>query len=152
MRAIGLDLGSKTVGIAISDALGMLARPVKTIRFMEDDYEDALDKVLTEINDNEVSTIVLGLPKHMNGDIGIRGEISLMFKEMLEEKLDLPVVLWDERLSTKLSEKMLINVNMRRDKRKQVIDQAAAVNILQGYLDSSKKWGKNGNKQNVYRR
>ncbi len=139
MRAIGLDLGSKTVGIAISDALGMLARPVKTIRFMEDDYEDALDKVLTEINDNEVSTIVLGLPKHMNGDIGIRGEISLMFKEMLEEKLDLPVVLWDERLSTKLSEKMLINVNMRRDKRKQVIDQAAAVNILQGYLDSSKK-------------
>ncbi len=139
MRAIGLDLGSKTVGIAISDSLGMLARPVKTIRFMEDDYEDALDKVLTEINDNEVSTIVLGLPKHMNGDIGIRGEISLMFKEMLEEKLDLPVVLWDERLSTKLSEKMLINVNMRRDKRKQMIDQAAAVNILQGYLDSSKK-------------
>lgn len=152
MRAIGLDLGSKTVGIAISDALGMLARPVKTIRFMEDDYEDALDKVLTEINDNEVSTIVLGLPKHMNGDIGIRGEISLMFKEMLEDNLDLPVVLWDERLSTKLSEKMLINVNMRRDKRKQVIDQAAAVNILQGYLDSVKKWGKNGNKQNVYRR
>ncbi|MEA5017745.1 MAG: Holliday junction resolvase RuvX [Erysipelotrichaceae bacterium] len=139
MRAIGLDLGSKTVGIAISDALGMLARPVKTIRFMEDDYEDALDKVLTEINDNEVSTIVLGLPKHMNGDIGIRGEISLMFKEMLEDNLDLPVVLWDERLSTKLSEKMLINVNMRRDKRKQVIDQAAAVNILQGYLDSVKK-------------
>ena len=139
MRASGLDLGSKTVGIAISDALGMLARPVKTIRFMEDDYEDALDKVLTEINDNEVSTIVLGLPKHMNGDIGIRGEISLMFKEMLEDNLDLPVVLWDERLSTKLSEKMLINVNMRRDKRKQVIDQAAAVNILQGYLDSVKK-------------
>ncbi|MEA5026560.1 putative pre-16S rRNA nuclease [bioreactor metagenome] len=135
MKALGLDLGSKTVGIAISDALGMLARPVKTIRFREDDYEEALELVIMEIND-DVSAIVLGLPKHMNGDIGIRGEISLMFKDMLTKRIKQPVVLWDERLSTKSAERLLISSNMRRDKRKQVIDQAAAVTILQSYLDS----------------
>ncbi|MDD2591750.1 MAG: Holliday junction resolvase RuvX [Erysipelotrichaceae bacterium] len=138
MRVIGLDLGSKTVGIAISDALGMLARPVKTIRFDENDYEAALDLVLNEINENKPETIVLGLPKHMNGDIGQRGEISLMFKDMLSEVVNMPVVMWDERLTTKSAEKMLISVDMRRNKRKKVIDQAAAVNILQGYLDSKR--------------
>lgn len=138
MRVIGLDLGSKTVGIAISDALGMLARPVKTIRFDENDYEAALDLVLNEINENKPETIVLGLPKHMNGDIGQRGEISLMFKDTLSEVVNMPVVMWDERLTTKSAEKMLISVDMRRNKRKKVIDQAAAVNILQGYLDSKR--------------
>ena len=138
MRVIGLDLGSKTVGIAISDALGMLARPVKTIRFDENDYEAALDLVLNEINENKPETIVLGLPKHMNGDIGQRGEISLMFKDMLSEVVNMPVVMWDERLTTKSAEKMLISVDMRRNKRKKVIDQAAAVNILQGYLYSKR--------------
>ena len=138
MRSIGLDLGSKTVGIAVSDALGMLARPVKTIRFPEDDYETALKMVIDEIKENEADRVILGLPKHMNGDIGIRGEISLMFKDMLMEKIDNEIILWDERLTTRSAERMLINANMRRDKRKKVIDQAAAVGILQGYLDSQR--------------
>ncbi len=138
MRSIGLDLGSKTVGIAVSDALGMLARPVKTIRFPEDDYETALKMVIDEIKENEADKVILGLPKHMNGDIGIRGEISLMFKDMLMEKIDNEIILWDERLTTRSAERMLINANMRRDKRKKVIDQAAAVGILQGYLDSQR--------------
>lgn len=138
MRSIGLDLGSKTVGVAVSDALGMLARPVKTIRFPEDDYETALKMVIDEIKENEADKVILGLPKHMNGDIGIRGEISLMFKDMLMEKIDNEIILWDERLTTRSAERMLINANMRRDKRKKVIDQAAAVGILQGYLDSQR--------------
>ena len=138
MRSIGLDLGSKTVGIAVSDALGMLARPVKTIRFPEDDYETAVKMVIDEIKENEADKVILGLPKHMNGDIGIRGEISLMFKDMLMEKIDNEIILWDERLTTRSAERMLINANMRRDKRKKVIDQAAAVGILQGYLDSQR--------------
>jgi putative Holliday junction resolvase len=138
MRSIGLDLGSKTVGIAVSDALGMLARPVKTIRFPEDEYETAVKMVINEIKENEADKVILGLPKHMNGDIGIRGEISLMFKDMLMEKIDNEIILWDERLTTRSAERMLINANMRRDKRKKVIDQAAAVGILQGYLDSQR--------------
>ena len=138
MRSIGFDLGSKTVGVAVSDALGMLARPVKTIRFPEDDYETALKMVIDEIKENEADRVILGLPKHMNGDIGIRGEISLMFKDMLMEKIDNEIILWDERLTTRSAERMLINANMRRDKRKKVIDQAAAVGILQGYLDSQR--------------
>ncbi len=138
MRSIGFDLGSKTVGVAVSDALGMLARPVKTIRFPEDDYETALKMVIDEIKKNEADRVILGLPKHMNGDIGIRGEISLMFKDMLMEKIDNEIILWDERLTTRSAERMLINANMRRDKRKKVIDQAAAVGILQGYLDSQR--------------
>jgi len=136
VRTLGLDLGSKTVGIAISDALGMLARPVKTIRFHEDDYDEAIKLVVDEINSSEVSEIVLGLPKHMNGDIGIRGKISVTFKDELMKLIEQPVILWDERLSTKSAERMLIKSNMRREKRKQVIDQAAAVTILQSYLDS----------------
>jgi len=136
MRTLALDLGSKTVGIAISDALGMLARPVKTIRFSEDNYDEAIRLVIDEINISEVSEIVLGLPKHMNGDIGIRGQISVDFKDELTKLIKQPVILWDERLSTKSAERMLIKSNMRREKRKQVIDQAAAVTILQSYLDS----------------
>ena len=97
MRILGLDLGSKTLGVSVSDALGMIARPVETIRFESDDYEAACEQVQPYIKEFQVKTAVLGLPKHMNGDVGIRGEISLMFKEKLEA-LGLEVVLWDERL------------------------------------------------------
>ncbi len=135
IRALGLDLGSKTCGVAISDPLGIVARAVETIRFNEDDYGEALDKLLVLIKDNGVDKIVLGLPKHMNGDVGIRGNISIEFKEMLEKATGLEVILWDERLSTVAAKKILISGNVSRKKRKQVIDQMAAVNILQGYLD-----------------
>ena len=133
---MGLDLGSRTCGIALSDALAMMAHAYKTIKFEEDDYDTALDLVIKEIKDKEVEKIVLGYPKHMNGDVGYRGQLSEQFKEALEEETGLEVILWDERLTTVSSEKVLIEAGVRRENRKKYIDQLAAVNILQGYLDS----------------
>ena len=135
MRILGLDLGSKTLGVSVSDAHGMIARPVETIRFESDDYDAAFEQVQKYIKEFQVTTAVLGLPKHMNGDVGIRGEISVMFKEKLET-LGLEVVLWDERLTTVAAEKILISADVSRKKRKKIIDQMAAVQILQSYLDS----------------
>lgn len=135
MRILGLDLGSKTLGVSVSDALGMIARTVETIRFNSDDYESAFQKVQPLIREFQCQTIILGMPKHMNGDIGIRGEISIQFKEKLET-LGVEVILWDERLTTVAANKILISADVSRKKRKQVIDQMAAVQILQGYLDS----------------
>lgn len=136
MRVLGLDLGSRTCGIAVSDPMGMIARTVETFRFAEDDYPAACQRVIALCEELKVDEIVLGLPKHMNGDVGIRGEISLRFKEMLEEQLDLKVTLIDERLTTVAATKLLISADVSRKKRKQVVDQVAAVQILQGYLDS----------------
>ncbi len=137
MKIIGLDLGSKTLGVSISDALGLIASNVTTIRFNEDDYEDALNKLLELNQEYKVKKMVLGLPKHMNGDIGIRGQISIEFKEKLE-KYGIEVILWDERLSSVSANKLLISLDASRKKRKQVVDQFAASNILQGYLDSQR--------------
>ena len=134
MRILGLDLGSRTCGVSVSDALGMIARPVETVRFADDDYESALTQVKKYIDEFQVKTVVLGLPKHMNGDVGIRGEVSIMFKEKLET-LGVQVVLWDERLTTVAAERILISADVSRKKRKKIIDQMAAVQILQGYLD-----------------
>ena len=135
-KVIGLDLGSRTCGIALSDILGMVASPVETIRFEENDYETACDKVVEIIKKNNVKKAVLGLPKHMNGDVGIRGEISIMFKEMLEESCGVEVILWDERLTTVSAQKSMIASNMNRQKRRKMVDTMAAVIILQSYLDS----------------
>lgn len=135
MRVVGLDLGSKTLGISVSDALGMIARAVDTVRFDSDDYVDALKKLEPFLQEFHPETLVLGMPKHMNGDIGIRGEISIQFKEKLEA-LGYHVVLWDERLTTVAASKILIAADVSRKKRKKIIDQMAAVQILQSYLDS----------------
>ncbi len=135
MRVLGLDLGSRTCGVAVSDIMGMIARPVETIRFEEDDYELCLEKLQKHIKEFQIKKVVLGLPKHMNGDIGIRGEISIQFKEMLESQ-GLEVILWDERLTTVAATRILISADVSRKKRKQVVDQMAAVGILQNYLDS----------------
>lgn len=135
MRILGLDLGSKTLGISVSDALGMIARPVETIRFESDDYDSAYEQLQKYIKEFQITTIVLGLPKHMNGDVGIRGNISVQFKEKLEAQ-GLYVVLWDERLTTVAAQKILISADVSRKKRKKIIDQMAAVQILQSYLDS----------------
>lgn len=137
-RVLGLDLGSKTCGIAMSDLMGIIASGVETYRFEEDNYEQVLSYLTKFIKDNNVQKVVLGLPKHMNGDIGIRGQISIDFKEKLEKATNIPVVLWDERLTTKVNEKMLINADFSRKKRKQVIDKMAAVTILQEYLNMQK--------------
>lgn len=135
---MGLDLGSVTLGVATSDALGWIASSLTTIRFAPNDYDAALKQLLPLIQENRIETIVLGLPKHMNGDIGEKGEICLAFKAMIEEQCDVPVVMWDERLTTVAAQKLLISQNVSRAKRKKIIDQMAAVQILQGYLDSKK--------------
>lgn len=136
MKVLGLDLGSRTCGVAVSDVMGFLARPVETVRFDDDDYDTCFDKLMPIIKELQVKKVVLGLPKHMNGDVGIRGEISIQFKQRLEEA-GLEVILWDERLTTVAAERILISADMSRKKRKKVIDQMAAVQILQGYLDSN---------------
>ncbi len=138
MRILGLDLGSRTCGIAISDPLGMIARTVETYRFEDDNYELASTYVSSLCKELKVDEIVLGLPKHMNGDVGIRGEISMQFKDLLVQKTGLKVILIDERLSSVAANKLLISADVSRKKRKQVVDQVAAVHILQGYLDSKK--------------
>lgn len=136
-KIIGLDLGSKTCGIAMSDILGMIAHGVETFRFKEEQYDKAVERVEELVNQNNIHKIVLGLPKHMNGDIGIRGEVSIMFKELLEARIKgIEVILIDERLTTKVAEKSLIFADVSRKNRKKVIDKMAAVTILQGYLDS----------------
>jgi putative Holliday junction resolvase len=135
MRIMGLDLGTVTLGVAISDALGMIARPLVTLRFANEDYADAIKQVMPLIKENGVKTIVLGLPKHMNNSIGISAIRSQEFKVLLEAAGDVEVILIDERLSTVAAQRLLISADVSRKKRKQVIDQIAAVHILQGYLD-----------------
>ena len=135
-KIMGLDLGTVTCGIAMSDLLGMIATGLENYRFEQNDYETCANHVIDLVKQYDVKTIVLGLPKHMNGDIGERAQASIDFKEMLlARKPDLNIVLVDERLTTKVAEQSLIFADVSRKKRKKVIDKMAAVNILQGYLD-----------------
>ena len=137
-RIMGLDLGSRTLGIAVSDPLGMIARTVETFRFADDDYDAACARAVQRAKERGAVKFVLGLPKHMNGDVGIRGQISLDFKAKLEAACGLPVILQDERLTTAAAERILISADVSRKKRKAVIDQMAAVQILQSYLDQKR--------------
>ena len=137
-RIMGLDLGSRTLGIAVSDPLGMIARTVETFRFADDDYDAACARAVQLAKELGAVKFVLGLPKHMNGDVGIRGQISLDFKAKLEAACSLPVILQDERLTTAAAERILISADVSRKKRKAVIDQMAAVQILQSYLDQKR--------------
>ena len=136
-RIMGLDLGSRTLGIAVSDPLGMIARTVETFRFDPDDYDAACRRAVQLAKELGAVKFVLGLPKHMNGDV-IRGQISLDFKAKLEAESGLPVILQDERLTTAAAERILISADVSRKKRKAVIDQMAAVQILQSYLDQKR--------------
>lgn len=133
-RYLGLDLGSKTVGVAISES-GIIASTLTTIRFTENNYEEAAIRVLDLIKMHQIDTIVLGLPKHMNNDIGIRGEISQSFKARLEKDTHASIILWDERLSTKTARMTMIQGSQRRNIQKEKKDELAAVIILQNYLD-----------------
>ena len=136
MRILGLDLGSRTVGIAISDALGIIASGVETFRFPDDRYDLALNRVIEVVNERKVEKIVLGYPKHMNGDVGEKAKLCEEFKKSIEEAINISVVLVDERWTTKLANSRLLEADISRKKRKQVIDKMAAVVILQNYLDS----------------
>lgn len=139
-RIIGLDLGSVTCGVAISDDLQMFAHPVKTIRYQQGDVETLFYAIEDLLNEHQVSKVVLGLPKLLNGDLGPAAHRSIEFKEILEDNLEnIEVVLMDERFSTLASQRTLISMDVSRKKRKQIIDQVAAVDILQNYLDSQTK-------------
>ena len=137
MRIMGLDYGSKTVGVAISDPLGLTAQGIETIcRKEENNLRKTLARIEALAQEYQVEEIVLGFPKNMNNTVGDRAEKSLEFKEMLERRTALPVTMWDERLTTVEAERTLIENNVRREDRKKYVDKIAAVFILQGYLDS----------------
>ena len=137
MRVMGLDYGSKTVGVAISDPLGITAQGIETIhRKAENKLRQTLARIEELVKEYEVDKLVLGFPKHMNNTIGDRAEKSLELKAMLERRTGLLVIMWDERLTTLEAERTLIESKVRREDRKKYIDKIAAVFILQGYLDS----------------
>ena len=136
MRAMSLDVGTKTIGIATSDLLWMIANGIETIR--RTSVERDFARIGELIKEHEVSTLVVGYPKNMNGSIGERAQICEAFAEELRNRFPAcKVVLWDERLSTVAAEKVLVDADMRRNKRKKIIDMMAAVVILQNYLDSN---------------
>jgi len=134
---MGLDVGTHTIGVAISDELGITAQGLKTLRrkSMEEDFKE----IATIIGQFEIENIVVGLPKNMNGTLGKQAEIVLKWIKILIDKIPVPVVTWDERLSTVGATKILLEADLSRRKRKKVIDKVAAVLILQGYLDQSRR-------------
>lgn len=137
MKIMGLDLGTKTVGVAISDPLLVTAQPVETItRKEENKLRQTLARIEELIEENGVEKIVLGYPKNMNDTIGPRALFSEEFKEKLERRTGLEVILWDERLTTVAADDVLIESGVRRENRKKYVDQIAAVFILQEYLDN----------------
>jgi putative Holliday junction resolvase len=131
---IGLDLGEKTLGIARSDS-GIFSTPVGTYRFYENHYEDAANYIAKYILEEMVDVVVLGYPKHMNDDIGIRAQVSESFKAMIESKTKAKVVLWDERLSTYEALSLMTEMGIKKDKQRQKKDELAALIILQSYLN-----------------
>lgn len=136
MKILGLDYGDRRIGVAVSDAFGWTAQGVEVI----DRQRSAVDERIAElIQEYEISEIVVGLPKNMNGSIGPRGQLCIDFAEHLRESVQLPVHLWDERLTTMSAERTLIEADVSRKKRKQVVDKMAASLILQNYLDSKSK-------------
>ncbi|MBQ1447711.1 MAG: Holliday junction resolvase RuvX [Erysipelotrichaceae bacterium] len=138
MKYIGLDLGSVTCGISRSDT-GRFASPVKTLRFHPDDYDEAIGKILELLKEEKPDLVVMGYPLLPNDDEGPRAKISREVAEILEQESGIKVALQDERNTTKDSEEFLIQVNVSRKKRKKIIDQQAAVRILQYYLDNLKE-------------
>ena len=137
-RYLGLDLGSVTCGVSFSDT-GFIARTIETIRFKPDDYNMALDKVLDIVDREKPDVIVLGLPLLLNDDVGPRAQICLEFGEVLEQESGIPVKMQDERFTTAVVESILLEADVSRKKRKKKIDQLAAVQILQTWLDRNVK-------------
>lgn len=144
MRIMGLDYGSKTVGVALSDTLLLTAQGLEIVRReREDKLRQTLSRLDTICKEYEVSQIVLGYPKNMNNTEGVRCEKTMAFKEMLEKRTGLPVVLWDERLTTVEADRTMMEGGIRRENRKEYVDMLAAVFILQSYLDKeNQNWKK----------
>lgn len=136
-RVLGLDLGERRIGVAVSDLLGWTAQGIATIdRQKNPNWMSELDKIMEEY---QITHVVVGLPKNMNGSIGPRGQVCQQIAEEIQDRYQVPVTLWDERLSTSAVEKTLISADISRRKRKKVVDQVAATWILQGYLDSKRR-------------
>lgn len=133
-RIMGLDVGDKTIGIAVTDLLMITAQGVTTLKrtTLDEDFKS----IKSYVEEYHIKKIVVGLPKNMNGTIGMQGNKSINFGNFLKKRLDCEIVFWDERLTSKLSENILIEANVKREKRKEVIDKLAAQNILQSYIDS----------------
>ncbi|MBT2697961.1 MULTISPECIES: Holliday junction resolvase RuvX [Bacillaceae] len=136
MRVLGLDVGTKTVGVALSDEFGWTAQGLTTLKINEEKNVFGFEEIGQLIKEYQVDTVVIGLPKNMNGTIGPRAEASMQYAREIESKFAVPTVLWDERLTTMAAERVLLEADVSRKKRKKVIDKMAAVMILQGYLDS----------------
>lgn len=139
MRVLGLDLGTKTLGMAISDKLGVVASAYKTIFFNDGAYDELLDPIKEIIQCEKVDKIVLGFPKNMDNTIGPRALKTIKFKELIEMKLNIKVLLQDERLTTKQAQDTLILYDISRKKRKGIVDKLAATIILQSFLDTRKE-------------
>ena len=138
MRYLGLDLGTKTIGLATSDKTGLIASSYKVLHH-DNNPKDCLDELKSIIETLDIDALVLGLPKNMNNTLGKRAEATLEFKEFLESNIDIPIYLEDERLTTKSAEAILIKGDTSRKKRKKVIDKVAATIILQSFLDQRRK-------------
>ncbi|MGX7024542.1 Holliday junction resolvase RuvX [Vagococcus hydrophili] len=137
MRTMGLDVGSKTVGVAVSDPLGWTAQGIEIIRIDEANGVFGIERVAELVKEYSVTQFVVGLPKNMNNTIGPRAEASMAYGELLTAEFNLPIIYQDERLTTVQAERMLVEqANASRAKRKKVIDKVAAVMILQNYLDA----------------
>jgi len=134
MRVLGLDLGTKTLGVAITDKTNSIASPLKVIRFNESNYEELIEPVKELVDRYSITDIVLGLPKNMDNSLGFAAERSLKFKELLEKNINIKILLIDERLSTKEAEMILFNTGNNGKKRKKIIDGVAATIILETYL------------------
>lgn len=141
MRYLGIDLGSKTVGLAMSDTTLTIASTYKTIFFKDEDYNSTINEIKDIIKEYNITKIILGLPKNMNNTLGERAEITLKYKELLEKSTDLPVIMFDERLTSVISNSILIEADMSRKKRKKKVDSIAAQIILQDYLNEEKNNG-----------
>lgn len=137
-RIMGLDVGDKTIGVAVSDLMGLTAQGIKTVKRVGKKKD--IEELKTIIKERQVNKIVSGLPKNMNGTLGPQGEKVIKFCELLEEETGIKIEYWDERLSTVAAERTLIQGNVRRENRKGVIDMVAAVIILQGYLDRQRNF------------
>lgn len=138
MRYLGIDLGSKTIGLAMSDQTCTIASPFKTIFFDNEDYLSTIDEIKQITKDYEIQKIILGLPKNMNNTLGERAQITMQYKKILEDNLNISVILFDERLTSVISNSILIEADMSRKKRKKKVDSIAAQIILQDYLNKEK--------------
>ena len=141
MRYLGIDLGSKTIGLAISDTTLTIASTYKTIFFKNEDYNSTIEEIMSIIKEYNITKIILGLPKNMNNTLGERAEIALKYKELLEKNTNIRIIMFDERLASVISNNILIEADMSRKKRKKKVDSIAAQIILQDYLNKEKNNG-----------